>query len=344
MKVAVAVSGGADSLYALSALKMSGYELLALHGLFVSPSRDPVPGLREQCARLEIPLHVADLRKEFARLVIDPFVAAYAEGQTPNPCARCNSAIKFGLLLDLAEEFGAQRLATGHYAEFADHPVYGAALRRAEDFSRDQSYFLSLVPKERLARALFPLARTLKSALPGKLAERGLAAPLPEESREVCFVPDDEYRTFLEGRADRLSGSGPICLRDGRTVGRHEGLWRHTEGQRRGLGVAWSEALYVLEKDRARNALVVGSAEELQARDCRAGQCNVFVPSSLWPERVFASSRYRQPAQAADARLEDGGLHVRFYEPQMVGAPGQVLCVRDADGWTLAAGVIRAAS
>ena len=215
------MSGGADSLYALSLLKTAGHELFALHGRFVSQRLDPLPGLREQCDRLEVFLHVVDLREQFLQRVIDPFVTAYAAGQTPNPCAHCNSAMKFGLLLDIARELGAERLATGHYAVFAEHSAYGPALRRAADLGRDQSYFLSLAPKDRLARAIFPLADTMKNAVPGKLAGQGLAAPLPEESREICFVPDDEYRTFLEAYADRLPGSGPIRLRDGRVIGRH---------------------------------------------------------------------------------------------------------------------------
>jgi len=341
MKITVAVSGGADSLYALRLLQAAGHDVLALHGRFVSLPRDPVPGLREQCARLGIPLHVADLREQFLQRVIEPFVAAYAAGQTPNPCAHCNRVMKFGLLLDRAGELGADALATGHYAAFAEHPVYGFALRRAADCSRDQSYFLSLVPREALARAIFPLADTLKKAIPGLCAEQGLEAPLPEESREICFVPGDDYRAFLAGHAARLLGSGPICLRDGRVIGRHEGLWRHTEGQRRGLGLAWSEALYVLEKDCARNSLVVGPAAELRVHGCRAGQCRVFVPAQQWPERVFVRTRYKQEALAADVTMEGGDMHVRFHEPHMLCAPGQIACVYDGAGWVLAAGVIQ---
>jgi len=314
---------------------------LALHGRFISVPRDPVPGLHAQCARLAVPLHVADLREQFLRRVIEPFVAAYAAGQTPNPCAHCNRVIKFGLLLDMAEELGVEAFATGHYAAFAEHPAYGFALRRARDCSREQSYFLSLVSREALARAVFPLADTLKKAIPGKLAGQGLEAPLPEESREICFVPDDRYRAFLAGHAERLPGPGPICLRDGRVIGRHEGLWRHTEGQRRGLGLAWSEALYVLEKDPARNSLVVGTAAELRVHGCRAGQCRVLVPVSQWPERVFVRTRHKQEARAADVTMEGDGMDIRFHEPQALCAPGQIACVYDEEGWVLAAGIIR---
>jgi tRNA-specific 2-thiouridylase len=343
MKIAVAVSGGADSLYALSALKAAGHELLALHGHFVSPRQDPLPGLREQCARLAVPLHVADLEEAFGQVVIKPFVAAYAEGQTPNPCVHCNSAIKFGLLLDAAAELGAQRLATGHYAGFAEHPVYGPALRCAADSGRDQSYFLALVPKERLARALFPLSDTMHNAIRDELAGQGLEAPLPGESREICFVPDDDYRAFLARYAGQLPGPGPMCLRNGRVVGRHKGLWRYTEGQRRGLGLAWSEALYVLEKDCVRNNLVVGSAVELRVHACRTARPNLFVPVAQWPERVFVRIRYRQTAQAADVMPTDDEMELRFHEQQTVCSPGQLACVYDGDGWVLSAGIIKTA-
>jgi len=341
MKIAVAVSGGADSLYALSVLKMAGYELLALHGRFASQHCDPVPGLREQCARLDIPLHVADLRKQFTQLVIEPFVAAYAAGQTPNPCAHCNNAIKFGLLLDMAEEFGMERLATGHYAMFTQHFAYGFTLRCAADLGRDQSYFLSLVPQERLARAVFPLAEVIKNSIPAFFAGQELNVPLSEESREICFVADDDYRAFLEKYATQLPGPGPVCLRDGRIIGRHEGLWRHTEGQRRGLGLAWSEPLYVLEKNSARNTLIVGTAAELRIDACRTDQANIFVPSAQWPEHVFVRTRYKQNALAADVRADSDGMHIRFHEPQTACAPGQLACVYDGDGWVLAAGIIR---
>lgn len=344
MKIAVAVSGGVDSLYALSALKTAGHDLLALHGHFVSSRWDPLPGLRERCAQLKIPLHVAELREQFRQRVISPFVAAYAAGQTPNPCAHCNSVMKFGVLLDIANELGAERLATGHYAVFAEHPVYGFTLRRAADVRRDQSYFLAMVPKERLARAVFPLADAVKSVISDKLAGQGLEAPLPEESREICFVSDDEYRVFLEEYAEQLPGSGPMCLRDGRVVGRHEGLWRYTEGQRRGLGLAWSEALYVLEKDCLRNRLIVGTAAELRVHACRTAQPNVFVPAAQWPERVFVRIRYKQAACSADVTIAGDGMDVRFHEPQAACAPGQLACVYDGDGWVLSAGIIRTAT
>ncbi|MCL2123292.1 MAG: tRNA 2-thiouridine(34) synthase MnmA, partial [Desulfovibrionaceae bacterium] len=169
---------------------------------------------------------------------------------------------------------------------------------------------------------------------------QGLEAPLPEESREICFVPGD-YRAFLEEHVEQLPGCGSMCLRDGRVVGRHEGLWRYTEGQRRGLGLAWSEALYVLEKDCVRNSLVLGTAAELRVHACRARRLNVFVPPEQWPERVFVRIRHKQEARAADVAIAGDGMDVRFHEPQTACAPGQIACVYDEDGWVLSAGIIR---
>ena len=242
-QLAVAVSGGVDSLCALLRLREQGHDVLALHGLFLPDaassglrpapegprlltaaealaaplppaSRQAVEGLQTACGQLGIPLHVADMRAVFDREVVTPFVRAYARGRTPNPCALCNRAIKFGALLDAALSLGADRIATGHYARLLDGPA-GPVLAAADDLAKDQSYFLSLVPLERLRRAVFPLARQDKAASIAQVKDAGLAVPVPQESQEICFIPagEDAYRAFLERRwqAEGLSlpGSGP---------------------------------------------------------------------------------------------------------------------------------------
>lgn len=345
--IAVAVSGGADSLYALSALKAQGYDVLALHGRFLpGDDVDPVPGLRDACAALDVSLHVLEMGEIFEANVVRPFAEAYAAGSTPNPCARCNARIKFGALLDAALALGAERLATGHYAGLMHHPVYGGVLRQGADAAKDQSYFLSLVPQERLRRAIFPLAEITKTAAVAALEKQRLNVPLPAESQEICFVPRDDYRAFLE-RRDReqqisLPGAGPMLLRDGRRIGRHQGLWRYTEGQRRGLGVAWSEPLYVIGKDLDDNALLLGTREDLGMRFCRTGPANLLVPPELWPDRLLARVRYRQRNMPATAEIRNGRLHICFEEPQMPCAPGQIAVVYDTDGVVLAGGIIDA--
>ncbi len=346
LKIAVAVSGGADSLASLLALGEAGHEVLALHGVFL-PEDDgrAVAGLMLSCARLGVPLHCVDLSQEFERRVVAPFVREYLEGHTPNPCARCNAAVKFGLLLDRALSFGADALATGHYASAGEHPAYGWALSRGVDPVKDQSYFLSLVPRERLEKAVFPLAAAHKAEVRAGLDARGEVPPLPEESQEICFVPGDDYRAFLASRAadfpgGALPGGGPAVLPNGQQVGTHNGLWRYTIGQRRGLGIAHAEPLYVLDKDMARNTLLVAPGEALLVESCVAGEVNILVDPALWPQAVLVQTRYRERAKPARVSLAGGVLSVRFDQRQVRPAPGQVATVYDASGVVLAGAVV----
>jgi len=345
LSLAVAVSGGGDSLAALLALRDAacegGQDVLALHGLFLPQADDAAAqGLAGTCARLGVPLHLVDLRAEFERLVAAPFAAEYLSGRTPNPCARCNVHLKFGLLLDRALALGATALATGHFAASGAHPDYGWALSRGADPVKDQSYFLSLVPRERLLRALFPLALRHKAEARTVLVERGIVPPLPEESQEICFVPGDDYRAFLAGRCGELPGGGQAVLPDGTVVGSHQGLWRSTIGQRRGLGIAWREPLYVLDKDVRNNVLVVAVRAALLVDVFSAGEVNLLVDPKFWPDEVLVQTRYREAAKAARVALSGGVLAVRYAEPQLRPAPGQVAAVYDAGGAVLAGAVV----
>lgn len=372
MRVAVAVSGGVDSLCALALLRAAGHQVLALHGLFLPesgasrPRRDPLPGLAAACALLDIPLHVIDLRETFERAVITSFAHAYAAGRTPNPCALCNRAVKFGALLDAAFALGAEKLATGHYARLlpplaaSDAPL---SLSVARDAAKDQSYFLSLVPADRLRHALFPLADLSKARSAALVAEAGLAVPLPGESQDICFVPVQKstsdafsraspagggYPAFLAARwrACGLTppGPGPVLLADNagnlREIARHQGLWRYTEGQRKGLGIAHSEPLYVLAKDTRQNALLVGPRTLLGMNSCEAADVNVLLEPDLWPERILARLRYRQRPVPARARWRGDRLHIALDSPCFPSAPGQVAAVYDAEGRVLAGGIV----
>lgn len=352
MKIAVAVSGGMDSLCALLTLREAGHEVVALHALFVDPPREggALPGLRAICAKLGVALHVEDLRSAFQCEVIAPFVMEHIRARTPNPCAQCNRSMKFGALLDAALRparmggSGADAIATGHYAALKEHPVYGHTLRAGEDSSKDQSYFLALVPPERLRRCVFPLADKRKDDLRIWLEDQGCAAPVPGESREICFVPRDDHRAFLRETGVNLPGSGPVLLRaaDGseKEIARHRGLWQYTEGQRKGLGIAWTEPLYVLARDRERNALIVCVKAGLDTWKCRAEQVNFMTLPELWPEKLFARVRYRQRPAPAGVEFADGGMRIFFETPQQPAAPGQVAVIYDEQGFVLAGGVI----
>ncbi|MBQ3060302.1 MAG: tRNA 2-thiouridine(34) synthase MnmA [Desulfovibrio sp.] len=358
MRIAVAVSGGVDSLCALLLLRRAGHEVMAVHGFFLHETAGPsaaLPGLQAACHALDVPLHVVDLRAHFQQAVITPFAQAYAAGQTPNPCALCNRAVKFGALLEAALQRGADRLATGHYARLL-HDQQGnlTGLAAAADQHKDQSYFLSLVPSARLALALFPLAAQNKADSVAMVRGAGLPIPVPRESQDICFVPTGHvaYHDVLAGQWSRAGlptpPGGPMLLAETheqpvesmRTVGRHQGLWRHTEGQRKGLGIAHSEALYVLRKDMQHNALILGSRSLLGMQGCRTGMANVFVPPADWPLQPLVRLRYRQSALHCRAELVEGCLHIHLEDPCFPSAPGQVAALYDKEGRVLAAGLI----
>lgn len=341
MTIAVAVSGGTDSLYALLTLKEQGHDIFALHAHFLEPSKEREDAIGAMCASLDIPFHAVDLHKEFEECVVHPFMDEYVHGRTPNPCALCNASMKFGALLREAQKLGADQIATGHYAVLEDHPKYGRTLSRGHDPKKDQSYFLSLVPKENLEKAIFPLGRMRKEDIKAELAERGIAPAYPSESQEICFVPNDDYRAFLINRGANLGKGGNMELADGTLVGKHKGLWQHTEGQRRGLGIAWKEPLYVIRKDVEKNVLVVGPKKELLSRSCIVTDTNFLVQRSQWPQELMVRTRYRQqPIPATVSETETGQLLVTYETPQSPPANGQVCCFYDSDLTVLGGGII----
>ena len=336
---AIALSGGADSLMSLLLLRDTGADVMAVHARFQEADDEALHSrLRALCAELSVPFHLVDLRDEFENRVISPFVRAYQAGLTPNPCATCNPAIKFGLLPDRVRELGAHRLATGHYARLEQTP-HGPALFRGLDRGKDQSYFLSRVPRERLRHVLFPLAGWTKNAVRQRLAELGFTPPAGGESQEICFIPSD-YRDFLRGRKVRLDGPGPITLADGTVLGLHRGLWNHTLGQRKGLGIAYSEPLYVTGKDFARGRLIVGPKSETLSSGCRTEAPNLLWPVELWPGQILVQTVYRQPPEAAQVTVDASGMTIVFPEPRPIPTPGQVAAVYSITGQVLAGAVI----
>ncbi|NDV27405.1 tRNA 2-thiouridine(34) synthase MnmA [Desulfovibrio sp. JC010] len=342
-KVAMAVSGGADSLLSLVLLKESGADIVAVHGCFLGKEKAEVAvaGLEKRCAELDVELHVFDLTTEFDRLVVEPFVQEYLKGNTPNPCALCNPEIKFGLLYNAARGLGAELLGTGHYVRLAEDANYGRVLARGADMGKDQSYFLSLVPRDSVLNAVFPLGAHSKDQTYAELEKRGVEIPLPSESQEICFVPDDDYRQFLIDRKVKLPGPGIAVLSDGTKVGKHKGLWRYTQGQRRGLGIAWKAPLYVLDKDMKRNLLIVGTRDELEAGGCVADGFNFLVDFERWPETVFIQTRYRQRSKPARAAQVGSSLKFDFIEPHSRPTPGQIVAVYTEEGAVLGGGIIR---
>lgn len=383
MKTAVAVSGGIDSLYALIILKDQGHDVFALHARFIDTENDVVPALQKTCDFLGISLHVVDLQEEFEKDVIFPFFEFYQNAQTPNPCALCNKKMKFGKLLEKAKELGAEKLATGHYVRLAPFENsftnnYGFCIQCAKDDKKDQSYFLALTPVESLQSALFPLAEKTKEQIRQELINKNIPIPCPKESQEVCFVPNDDYRSFLISYDEQYhfnaQNDGDVYFLDSKTgetkkIARHKGLWAYTEGQRKGLGIAWTEPLYVIKRDKITNSLYVGTKESVNTKFALADRLNFLVPPHLWAGQLYARTRFREKQSPCkvyikniQAKLEvlidnpqtsrklqdilpllkdkNTQLYVEFTEEKQRYASGQVLALYDEKGFLLAGGVL----
>jgi tRNA-specific 2-thiouridylase len=334
-RAAVAMSGGVDSAVAL--LRHAPNAIGVTLRLWLDPdgpdseraccSPEAVIAARETCHALGIPHVTLDLRAGFRAAVVEPFVAGYARGETPNPCARCNGSFRFAELLAFAARAGAERLVTGHYARIVRHRGR-RLLARAADEGKDQSYMLATLDPAVLGRLAFPLGTQDKEATRAEAAAAGLAVAERRESQEACFLAGGDYRDFLERHGRLARSPGPIRDESGRELGRHDGLWRFTPGQRRGLGVATAgtEPLYALRADRAANALVVGPRGSLAVGALRVtGRLHVPVA------RASAKLRHRSPAVPATVEPTDGGFRVALHEPAYGVAAGQVAALYDGD-------------
>jgi tRNA-uridine 2-sulfurtransferase len=346
-RVAVAMSGGVDSAVALVRARDGGHEPVGVTlRLWTDPagpsservccSPESVLAARETCHRLGFPHATLDLREGFRKAVVRPFVSGYARGQTPNPCIRCNGGFRFAALLAFARRIGAQKLVTGHYARLAEHRGR-LLLARGADAEKDQSYMLARVDPRFLPRLWFPLGDQCKAQTRAEARAAGLDAAGRAESQEACFLAGADYRDFLS-RHGLTASDGPVLDEEGRELGRHEGFWRFTPGQRRGLGVATGEPLYALRANPRTNAVVVGPREALARRQVRVGNGRLFVPVG----RVEAKLRYRSPAVAASVEDERRGFRIALDEPAYGVATGQAAVLYEGDA-VVGAGLITAA-
>ena len=330
--IAVALSGGVDSAVAAALLQQQGHRLVGIT-MNLLPDAALDTAAEQVADHLGIPLHRIDLTAAFEQQVITPFVTSYLDGETPNPCVRCNRLVKFGLLLEQARLLGAAKLATGHYARVLQNADGRAHLHAACDRHKDQSYFLAAIGQEALQQILFPLGEMSGKDQVRQLArDFGLPVAAAKDSQDVCFLPDSGYSEFLERRLANPSAQGLIVHRSGRLLGRHNGFWRYTVGQRKGLGIAWSEPLYVLEISAARNRVVVGEQQYLYAPGLLADQTVWFDQSPSAPFEAYCKIRYRHaPVPCRVEPQEGAGIRVLFHEPQRAVTPGQTVVIYQGD-------------
>jgi len=346
--VLVAMSGGVDSSTAAAILVEQGYRVAGVTMLLWP---EDVPGAeegccgsvhladaREVCHSLGIRHYTMDLQKEFLTEVVRPFVATYMEGRTPNPCISCNEHLKFHHLMRKAAGIGADFLATGHYARILANGSF--RLARGVDPAKDQSYFLFTLGQEELSRLLFPLGALTKEQVREKARSFSLPVHEKAESQEICFVPPGELREFIRDRAPEFPGPGDVVDLSGEVIGRHEGACFYTVGQRRGLGIAGREAMYVVRIDAPGNTLVLGTRPDASSEGLRAEGVRWVGGDPPAPGfEALVQIRHRHiPAPARVTVRGDGSMLVAFEVPQHGVAPGQAVVVYDGDlvlggGW-----------
>ena len=342
-RVLVAMSGGVDSSVAAAMLRESGYDVVGVAMRLAPEPASPVAHRRGTCCshedfedarrvaeRLDFPFYVIDLRADFAARVVDNFVSEYLSGRTPNPCVMCNREVKFDRLWIRAHALQADFVATGHYARIENGADGRFHLLRATDDSKDQSYFLFTLGQAELTRTLFPLGSITKSEVRARARELGLANADKPESQEICFVPDNDYARFVEHRAAAEQiRAGAVIDSSGNRLARHAGVHRFTVGQRRGLGLATGERLYVREIRASSGEVVVAPREYLDAAGLTANRVSLVDDSlaSGAELEVEVKIRYRHPAIPATMRV-DSARHaeVRFIKSGPAVTPGQA-CV-----------------
>jgi len=344
-QIAVLMSGGVDSSVTAHLLKEDGWEVL---GITMKIPVSCNTGSRRCCGgdaafvcrELDIPHYFVDITKAFEELIIKRFRQSYAQGQTPNPCVDCNSLLKFSLVWDFLEKtLGISYLATGHYARVVKT---GSEVRlgRAKDNTKDQSYFLYGIGREKLPYFVLPLGELTKERVRAIAAKQYLRVAEKGESMELCFAGEGDYRTVLTG--EKASQQGDITDMQGNKIGTHKGISNYTLGQRRGIGFAGGKPLYVGKIDAEANRIALGTREEVSFRIIKANQINVLIPEKLAAgKRFFGKIRsYGNPQPCRVVDVDETAVTVEFDEPQFAPCPGQKLVLYDSDENIVAGGTI----
>jgi tRNA-specific 2-thiouridylase len=349
MRVVVAMSGGVDSSVAAALLAEQGHDVIGLSMQLYDQSNgsfggcctlDDLNDARRVATAIGIPHYILNFEQRFQETVVSNFVREYSSGRTPLPCAHCNSDLKFSTLLDRAHGFGAEHVATGHYARVEQAPDGRWLLKRSADAEKDQSYFLFPLTQDQLACAAFPVGSLCKPEVRAQARRLGLKVAEKPDSQEICFVPDGDYASFVERYEPAVAHAGAIVDRSGTVLGQHAGVHRFTVGQRKGLGVSGPSPLYVLKIDAESGAVTVGPREALGRASLTAAGVNwVSIDAPAAWVAVSAQIRHRhRPAPGRVRALDDSRAEFVFDEPQPAVTPGQAVVFYDGDiviggGW-----------
>ena len=358
MRIVVAMSGGVDSSVAAALLAEQGHDVIGVSMQLYDNtpesgagedrsfgsccSIDDLHDARRVAAAIGIPHYILNLERQFNEQVVSNFIGEYAAGRTPLPCTHCNSDLKFTTLLDRARAFGADAVATGHYARVERTAGGAYQLKRGMDPAKDQSYFLFALTQAQLARAMFPVGDRPKDAVREYAHLRRLPVASKPDSQEICFIPDHDYAAFVTRHTPQAAHDGQVVDQTGRVLARHDGIHRFTVGQRKGLGLSSSPTgapLYVLELRPAERQVVVGPRASLERTSLTASGVNWIESRPAGPHRATVQIRHRHPAAAATVRATgDSCAEVIFDEPQIAVTPGQAAVFYDGDvviggGW-----------